>query len=34
VDGKYVSNRLGSHAAFPPLIDTLVAKARAERPKS
>ena len=34
VDGKYVSNRVPSHAAIPPLIDTLVAKARAERPKS
>ena len=34
VDGKFVSNRVPSHAAIPPLIDTLVAKARAERPKS
>jgi thiol:disulfide interchange protein DsbA len=34
VDGKYVSNRVASHAAIPPLIDTLVAKARAERPKT
>jgi len=34
VDGKYVSNQVRSHAAIPPLIDTLVAKARAERPKS
>ena len=34
VDGKFVSNRVASHAAIPPLIDTLVAKARAERPKS
>ena len=34
VDGKYQSNRVPSHAAFPPLIDTLVAKARAERPKT
>jgi len=33
VDGKFVSNRLGSHSAMPPLIDALVAKARAERPK-
>ena len=34
VDGKYMSNRVPSHAAIPPLIDTLVAKARAERPKT
>ena len=34
VDGKFVSNRVASHAAMPPLIETLVAKARAERPKS
>jgi thiol:disulfide interchange protein DsbA len=34
VDGKFVSNRIPSHAAMPPLIDSLVAKARAERPKS
>jgi len=34
VDGKFVSNRVPSHAAIPPLIDVLVAKARAERPKS
>jgi len=34
VDGKYMSNRVASHAAIPPLIDTLVTKARAERPKS
>ena len=34
VDGKFVSNRVASHAAIPPLIDTLVVKARAERPKS
>lgn len=33
VDGKYVSNTVTSHAAMPPLIDALVAKARAERPK-
>ncbi len=33
VDGKYVTNRVGSHSAMPPLIDALVAKARAERPK-
>jgi len=34
VDGKFVSNRISSHAQMPPLIDALVAKARAERPKS
>jgi thiol:disulfide interchange protein DsbA len=34
VDGKFVSNRVASHAAIPPLVDALVAKARAERPKS
>jgi protein dithiol oxidoreductase (disulfide-forming) len=34
VDGKFVSNRVPSHAAMPPLIDALVAKARAERPKT
>ena len=33
VDGKFVSNRVASQGAFPPLIDALVAKARAERPK-
>jgi thiol:disulfide interchange protein DsbA len=33
VDGKYVSNRVSTHGAMPPLIDALVAKARAERPK-
>jgi len=34
VDGKFVSNRVATHSAMPPLIDALVAKARAERPKS
>ncbi len=34
VDGKFVSNRVPSHAAMPALIDALVAKARAERPKT
>ena len=34
VDGKFVSNRIPSHAAIPPLIDALVATARAERPTS
>jgi len=33
VDGKYVSNKVSSHSATPALIDALVAKARAERPK-
>lgn len=33
VDGKFVSNRVSSHAAFPALIDALIVKARAERPK-
>jgi len=36
VDGKYVtsSDRVGTHAAIPPALDVLIAKARAERPKS
>jgi thiol:disulfide interchange protein DsbA len=34
VDGKFVSNRVPSHSAMPPLIDALVAKARTERPKT
>ncbi|MET0682118.1 MAG: thiol:disulfide interchange protein DsbA/DsbL [Casimicrobiaceae bacterium] len=34
VDGKFVSNRVPSHSALPPLIDALVVKARAERPKT
>jgi thiol:disulfide interchange protein DsbA len=33
VDGKFVSNRVGSHSAMPALIDALIVKARAERPK-
>ena len=33
VDGKFVSNRISSHAAMPALIDALIVKARAERPK-
>jgi len=33
VDGKFVTNRVSSHAAMPGVIDALVAKARAERPK-
>ena len=36
VDGKFVTatDKVGSHAALPPAIDALVAKARAERAKS
>ena len=36
VDGKFVtsSDRVGTHAALPAAIDELIAKARAERPKS
>jgi thiol:disulfide interchange protein DsbA len=36
IDGKYVvsTEKLGSHAAMLPVMDALVAKARAERPKS
>ena len=36
VDGKYVtsSDRVGTHSAIPPALDVLIAKARAERPKS
>jgi thiol:disulfide interchange protein DsbA len=32
IDGKYVtsSDRVGTHAALPPVIDALIAKARAE----
>jgi thiol:disulfide interchange protein DsbA len=33
VDGKFVTNRVPSHSAMPAVIDALVAKARAERPK-
>jgi thiol:disulfide interchange protein DsbA len=33
VDGKFQTNRIGSHAAMPAAIDALVVKARAERPK-
>ena len=33
VDGKFFSNRVASHAAMPALIDALIVKARAERPK-
>ena len=34
VDGKFVTNRVSSHRAMPAAIDALIAKARAERPKS
>jgi thiol:disulfide interchange protein DsbA len=36
VDGKFVtsSDRVGTHAALPPVIDQLIAKARAERGKA
>jgi thiol:disulfide interchange protein DsbA len=36
VDGKYVTapDKAGSHAAMPGVINALVAKARAERPKT
>jgi thiol:disulfide interchange protein DsbA len=36
VDGKFQvsSDKVGSHAAMPAAIDQLIAKARAERPKS
>jgi thiol:disulfide interchange protein DsbA len=33
VDGKFQTNRIGSHGAMPGAIDALVVKARAERPK-
>jgi thiol:disulfide interchange protein DsbA len=33
VDGKYVTNKVATHRAFPPTLDALIAKARAERPK-
>jgi thiol:disulfide interchange protein DsbA len=36
VDGKFITatDKVGSHEALPPAIDALIAKARAERPKS
>jgi thiol:disulfide interchange protein DsbA len=34
VDGKYMTKDVPSHATMPAIIDTLVAKARAERPKN
>jgi thiol:disulfide interchange protein DsbA len=36
VDGKFLtsSDRIGGHAAVPGALDALIAKARAERPKT
>jgi thiol:disulfide interchange protein DsbA len=36
VDGKFVtsSDRVGTHEKLPPVLDELIVKARAERPKS
>jgi thiol:disulfide interchange protein DsbA len=36
IDGKFLTSpsRAGTHAAMPPILTELVAKARAERPKS
>jgi len=36
VDGKYLtaSDKVGTHAALPPVLDALIAKARAERGKA
>lgn len=34
VDGKFVTHQLPSHRATPAVVDALIAKARAERPKS
>jgi len=33
VDGKFVTYRVSTHAAMPAVLDALIAKARAERPK-
>ena len=35
IDGKFVvsTEKIGSHAAMIPVMDALIAKARAERPK-
>jgi thiol:disulfide interchange protein DsbA len=33
VDGKYVTNQVGAHRNMPGVIDALIVKARAERPK-
>jgi hypothetical protein len=36
VDGRFytLSDRVGGHAAMPAALDVLIAKARAERPKT
>ena len=34
VDGKYVTHNVPTHRAMPGVLDALIAKARAERPKS
>jgi predicted DsbA family dithiol-disulfide isomerase len=36
IDGKFIvsTEKVGSHAAMIPVMDALVAKARAERPKN
>lgn len=34
VDGKYVTHQVGTHRAMPGVLDALIAKARAERPKN
>ncbi len=36
IDGKFItaSDKVGTHAMLPPVMDALIAKARAERPKN
>ena len=36
IDGKFItaSDKVGTHAMMPPVMDALIAKARAERPKN
>ena len=34
VDGKFITKDVPSHAAMPAVVDALIARARAERPKS
>jgi thiol:disulfide interchange protein DsbA len=34
VDGRFITKDVPSHAAMPAVVDALIAKARAERPKS
>lgn len=34
VDGRYVTHNVGTHRAMPGVLDALIAKARAERPKN